>query len=151
MGKRSDQQYRTRLAGTTAVPPVRVFELAQATALQAKGGGVKLVASGMLDSNRLHLEMRSTGMAYAMKGVNAAGKQGGITVVARSTPTGATDLLVHLDGGITSQTTVMLIPVTSKKMVGFEAYTSFLRMLHRALAAEDPTLQAAVRDDELVG
>ncbi len=100
MGKRSQQQYRTRLAGTTVVAPARVFELAQSLAVQAKGGGVKLVASGMLDAGRLHFEMRSTGMAYAMKGINAAGKQGGVTVVARQTSTGETEVLVHLDGGI---------------------------------------------------
>lgn len=150
MGKRSQQQFRTRLVGTTALTPGRVFEVATAVADQAKGGGMKVVVLGMLDAHRLHLELRSTGMGYALRGINAAGKQGGVTVVARPIATG-TDVLVHLDGGITSQSTVMLVPVTTKKMIGFEAYSAFLSLLDRALKAEDGVATVAIRNDEHVG
>lgn len=57
-------------------------------------------------------------------------------------------LATEIETFTTSQTTVMLIPVTSKKMVGHETYMQFAKKIAASVQQMDPSAQVAVSDGE---
>ncbi|HAM23232.1 MAG TPA: hypothetical protein DCQ04_13385 [Actinobacteria bacterium] len=148
---KADRQYRTNLNGQTALPVAQVFELARQVGGSTKAGGMKLQESDARSNNELIFEMRSTGMSYFFRGINASGEQGRIVVAAVPVASAEgnaarTDILVHLDGAYTTRTAVVLVPVTPKTVVGFDAFQSFLTGVEAAIRREDQTAQIRISD-----
>ena len=61
---------------------------------------------------------------------------------------GRNTLITEIETFTTSQTTVMLIPVTSKKMVGHDTYMQFAKKVATSVRGMDPSAQVAVSEGE---
>jgi hypothetical protein len=152
---KSDTQMATRLQGHTTLSPQRVHELASATARGLKKGGFKLDEAGRADDNTPKIALKSTGLGYGLRGINAAGTQGSVTVFVgdegAEVPEGTRAVMVHMgDGAQTSQQVVGgFVPVSRKSVVGFGLYTAYLQKLQPALRDADPDGEFEIRSDEI--
>lgn len=151
---RADTQAITRLEGETTLQPDHVMTLARETAEGLKRGGLKFEDDGLTDDGSLRLKLKSTGLGYAVRGINAAGGQGNVIVFVGAgsdeIPSGRRDVLVQLDSLYTSQQTVGgFIPVSTKKVVGFGLYKDYIARLATALAVADPDGNFRVADSAI--
>lgn len=152
MAKKREMQYRTHLRGHTSLSPDEVFDLAETIAADVAAGGIKLKPGSVSkDGTELNIEMRSTGMAYAFRGISAAGQQGGVTVFVgpegARVPAGRRPVLVHLADAMTSHTSVMFVPVTPKKIIGFDTYMAFLDEFGAELSTRDSGAELEVSSE----
>ena len=140
---RADTQVNTRLEGETTLEPDQVMTLARETAEGLQKGGMKLEDAGATDDGSLRLKLKSTGLGYAVRGVNAAGGQGSLIVFVgdegKEVPDGHRAVLVHLDQVHTSQQKFGgFIPVSPKKIVGFGLFQDYIQKLATSLRLSDP-------------
>lgn len=140
---RADAQVNTRLEGNTTLEPDQVMTLARETAEGLQKGGMKLEDAGEMDDGSLRLKLKSTGLGYAVRGINAAGGQGSLIVFVgdegKEVPDGHRAVLVHMDDVYTSQQKFGgFIPVSPKKVVGFGLFQDYIQKLATALRVADP-------------
>ena len=147
MGKKAERQTATHLEACTILSPEELYRIARTTAGAARGSGMKLVPGALsADGTTLAIEMRSSTGAFLMRGIQGLGSQG--TVVLRALSDGDETLAVaYIDQAYTGQHSVMYIPVTSKSVIGFDLFVSFLRSLEVAIRREDPTAASIISDD----
>lgn len=150
---RADTQMNTRLEGETTLPPDQILTLARETAEGLKSGGTKLEDAGVTNDGSLRLALKSTGIGYAVRGVNAAGTQGSVLVFVGDEGVEVSAahraVLVHLDGARTSQQTILgFIPVSAKSVVGFGLFKTYIENLATTLRVADPDGEFWVRDGD---